>query len=210
MEFKPVPPPVPAARTVTRVFKAFSKEAEDEATAAKQQHSCVSRVLCAAAASVPCFLVVLLWQGKLISPQATERKAQAGMPNGSGALRRVREDLATISNDDDSIVGEDTATHCSAPGEDCSLTHCCFEADMVCYSKNLTWACCRKDCGQELSEDGSNISHWNCTTLSPGAPNTSVALVTAAPESEPRTSEHAGAGNSELHAVGPLLAASVV
>jgi len=216
VEFRPVPPPAPAPRTGTRVFMAFSKEANnaEAAGATKRQLAGASKACCTAVAVALCLAVVVLWQGDLLHPSRAAQAAKSIVSsNVSIPLRASKSLRTTVSGGDGGIVlGELLARRCSAPQEDCSATRCCSDPDLACYVKYPGYAGCMPSCGPGAREPGGppGAEQWNCTLLeadptpAPAAPDPVATLL----------SEGAAAlvhrGGSEVHGVEPFLLKSVV
>merc|ERR1719229_179376 len=57
-------------------------------------------------------------------------------------------------------------TTCVAPGEDCSVSHCCKYNGYQCYKKNEFWASCRKFCKPGTVDEGDESGdEWSCEKL---------------------------------------------
>jgi len=56
---------------------------------------------------------------------------------------------------------------CSAPGQDCRSTQCCFDAGSQCYQKNKWWAECKKACtpGIDPTDEPQYQQPWACIPL---------------------------------------------
>lgn len=207
VEFRQVPPPDPDARTCTRVFKAFSKEAEDDST--QQAGAC--KVCCGACVTSLCVLVVLLWQGRLPAPQLREDSVSsrsARKEAGVRVRRHSRSQPPTFSDGSETLLREAPATRCSTSEEDCSLTRCCQDATTSCYVKHDHWAGCRTECSANGNETP-DFSGWNCTVLE-SSPDTTTTSATSSFSERSRSGRGSPRPSAAAAAPEPFLLSSAV
>jgi len=68
------------------------------------------------------------------------------------------------------VLGERSpgSSKCAAPGEDCSKSGCCQEANTQCFEKAPGWAACKSECRADSPDLTDADSHyWSCKKLGP-------------------------------------------